>query len=153
MNAIALVGLPGSGRRIIAGHLEQQGYVAFPFSALVANFDHIRDIVSQMDGKIIIPDITTADEARFVRSELQARILGVRTAGITRSERTQNQVVSEVNKTLSALDVRGGEVAGEIATMVDSVVFGDVAETQLLQNVDRFISPPEQNAPNPERRG
>lgn len=145
MNAIGLVGLPGSGRKAIVEHLGRLGYVPFPFEDLVRLSTEVLN-AARMGGKVVIPDIVNSEQAGYVKSVFSARIVAVQTSDSTRLGRVKDAGLLHESAglpQLKELDVQTGghPNSDEMSDMVDAMVIGEQVE-RMLVNVERIIDPP-----------
>jgi hypothetical protein len=157
MIAVALVGLPFSGRQIVAQGLSRKGFISFPINDLIEHRDTVEQILKSMGGNLVIPDVSTPEQVSLVRSAFGARVLGVRASTGTRLERAQQSGALDTNADFAALDQLDTEngydhtVLREIDSHLDAVVLTDVQQDLVVQNVEKIVTPKIEGRTSTER--
>jgi dephospho-CoA kinase len=146
MLAVALVGLPFSGRQIVADGLSRRGFISFPINELMQHRDAVEQILKSMGGNLVIPDVSTPEQVSLVRSAFGARVLGVRASTGTRLERAQLRGALDNKADFAALDQLDTQhgydhsVLREIDAHLDAVVLTDVQQDLVVQNVEKIVT-------------
>lgn len=152
MMAIALVGLPFSGRQIVAESLTQKGFVPFPLEKLREHFETVDQMMRTNGGNLVITDVNTEEDVTLVRSLFGALVVGVRASTSTRLERAQKKGFLEQDSDFKALDQLDTKMGFDHTTLkgiddhLDAMVLTDVSESALSKNLERITAPPEVKA-------
>lgn len=145
--AVALVGLPFSGRQIVADSLSRRGFISFPIMDLMQHRDVVEQVLKTMGGNLVIPDVSTPEQVSLVRSAFGARVLGVRASTGTRLERAQQSGALDNNADFAALDQLDTEngydhaLLREIDSHLDGMVLTDMQQELVIQNVEKLVTP------------